>query len=417
MDKILIKGGECLRGRVVVSGSKNAALPILISSILSEEKSKFRNVPHLKDIQSTADLLADMGRSIERGEHEFVVSEGGLKKLEAHYDLVRKMRASVLVLGPMLAHYGEAKVSLPGGCAIGARPVNYHIEGLKHLGAKIAIDNGYIIATSSGLKGNRVPFEFPSVGATENILMAATLAKGETRIENAAKEPEIVDLANALRSMGAEIEGDGTETILVQGQNSLKACDYKIMGDRIEAGTYLCAALATKGTITVSGIDPISIEALLAKFEEAGARVTRSLNEVAVCGQNGLKGVDIDTAPFPGFPTDMQAQFMALMTQAQGASMITEHVFENRFMHVSELLRLGADITIKGKSALVRGSKNLTSAEMMATDLRASASLIIGALVAEGESTIHRIYHLDRGYEGLESKLSVLGAIIRREKE
>ena len=419
MDKIKIIGGKALKGTVSVSGSKNAALPILISSLLTDQPCVFRRVPNLQDIRTVMNLLGQLGaeESSQLDQNQVRIAAKKVHTYEAPYDLVRKMRASVVVLGPLLARFGEAKVSLPGGCAIGARPINYHLTGLEKLGAQIQLENGYVIASAKKLKGNRVAFEFPSVGATENIMMAAVLATGESILENCAKEPEIVDLARALRAMGAEIEGEGTEVIRIQGKASLNGCDYEIMGDRIEAGTFLAAAFATQGSVTVKGVSFDVLEAALVKFEEAGASVTRGDGFVSLQSKGRPKSTDITTLPFPGFPTDMQAQFMAAMTVADGASVITETIFENRFMHVPELARLGADISVRGNTALVRGQSVLKGAPLMATDLRASASLVLGGLCAQGETVVNRIYHLDRGYEKMEEKLRSLGADIVRIKD
>lgn len=416
MDRMRIIGGKALHGKVQISGSKNAALPILISSLLTSEACTYRRVPGLQDIHTVLKLLSSMGvqteTHLDEGKVRLRAQEVPL--LEAPYDLVRKMRASVVVLGPMLARFGKAKVSLPGGCAIGARPVNYHLAGLEKLGATIELENGYVIASAKKLKGTRVGLEFPSVGATENILMASVLAEGETLIENCAKEPEIVDLARVLRAMGAEIEGEGTETIRVQGKSALHGCDYEVMGDRIEAGTFLAAGFATGGSVSVEGLDPEFLESVLLKFEEAGAKIERGKSLISLHSSGTPIATDITTQPFPGFPTDMQAQFMALMAVAEGASVISETIFENRFMHVPELCRLGADITIRGNNALIKGQKTLRGAPLMATDLRASASLIIGGLCSEGETIVNRIYHLDRGYDRMEEKLIKLGAQIER---
>ncbi|MEK6705651.1 MAG: UDP-N-acetylglucosamine 1-carboxyvinyltransferase [Bdellovibrionota bacterium] len=418
MDKIKIRGGKPLSGSISISGSKNAALPIIISSILADGPCSFSRVPNLQDIKTVLNLLSEMGVEISEdlGSNKVTLQCKSLKSTEAPYDLVRKMRASVVVLGPLVARFGKAKVSLPGGCAIGARPVNYHLAGLEALGAKIELENGYINATARRLKGARVPLEFPSVGATENLLMAAVLAEGETILENCAKEPEVTDLAQALRAMGAVIEGEGTETIHVQGKKSLHGCNHEIIGDRIEAGTYLAAAFATGGDIEINGISPGLMEAVLAKLEKAGACLDRRTSSLRMSSSGRPRATDVTTAPYPGFPTDMQAQFMAAMAVADGASVITETIFENRFMHVPELVRLGADITIRGNSALIRGKSKLIGAPLMATDLRASAGLIIGGLCADGETVINRIYHLDRGYEQIEQKLAALGADIERIK-
>ncbi len=417
MDKLKIQGGQALEGTVAVSGAKNAALPILISAILGSGKSRFTRVPALQDITTTELVLNHLGLKSTFENGVMTLDASKISTVEAPYDLVRKMRASVLVLGPLLAREGRAKVSLPGGCAIGARPIDFHLSALEKLGAKITLEGGYVIAEAKRLKGNRVAFEFPSVGATENAMMAAVLADGETVLENSAKEPEIVDLAISLRSMGAKIEGEGSESIRIQGVNSLSGASHKIVGDRIEAGTFLAAALATRGKVRVEGLAPSCLEAVLQKFEEAGARVTREADAITLEARGGGKGTDVKTQPFPGFPTDMQAQFMAAMCVADGSSLITETIFENRFMHVPELTRLGADLTIRGNSVLIRGKKKLIGAPLMATDLRASASLVMGGLCAEGETVVSRIYHLDRGYERMEEKLKRLGAKIERAKE
>lgn len=417
MDKLKIQGGSKLSGTVQVSGAKNAALPILISSLLGSGKSRFERVPALQDIKTTELVLNHLGltSTFENGIMTFDAAK--ITTVDAPYDLVRKMRASVLVLGPLLAREGRAKVSLPGGCAIGARPIDFHLSALEKLGAKITLEGGYVIAEAKRLRGNRVAFEFPSVGATENAMMAATLADGETVLENCAKEPEIVDLAISLRTMGAKIEGEGTERIRIQGVNSLTGANHRIVGDRIEAGTFLAAALATRGKVRVEGLAPHHLESVLQKLEEAGAKITRDAEAITVDGADRGKGTDVKTQPFPGFPTDMQAQFMAAMCVADGSSLITETIFENRFMHVPELTRLGADLTVRGNSVLVRGKDKLIGAPLMATDLRASASLVMGGLCAEGETVVSRIYHLDRGYERMEEKLRSLGARIDRVKE
>lgn len=416
MDKIRIRGGKPLRGVVSASGAKNAALPVLISSLLSEGPCLYSRVPDLEDIRTVFKVLSHLGASVSWDPltHQASIAAKSINCCEAPYDLVRKMRASVVVLGPLLARFGKAKVSLPGGCAIGARPINYHLAGLEKMGAKIELENGYVIASAKKLQGARVAFEFPSVGATENIMMAATLAEGESKLENCAKEPEIVDLANALRGMGAEIEGDGTEVIRIQGKPTLGGCQHPIMADRIEAGTFLAAGFATQGKVRVNGIDPVALESVLAKFEEAGARIARGADFIELEALARPRATDVTTMPFPGFPTDMQAQFMALMAVADGASVITETIFENRFMHVPELLRLGADISIRGNSAMIRGREHLRGAPLMATDLRASASLLLGGLCAEGETIVSRVYHLDRGYERIEEKLGLLGAEVER---
>jgi UDP-N-acetylglucosamine 1-carboxyvinyltransferase len=417
MDKLKITGGKSLSGTVQVSGAKNASLPILISAILGSGKSRFERVPDLQDIKTTELVLNHLGLKSTHENGIMTLDAAKIATVEAPYDLVRKMRASVLVLGPLLAREGRAKVSLPGGCAIGARPIDFHLFALEKLGAKITLDGGYVIAEAKRLKGNRVAFEFPSVGATENAMMAACLADGETVLENSAKEPEIVDLAIALRSMGAKISGEGTERIHIQGVNSLAGANHRVVGDRIEAGTFLAAALATRGKVTVEGLAPHHLESVLQKFEAAGAVVVRGEESIGLEARGRGKGTDVTTQPFPGFPTDMQAQFMTAMCVADGSSLITETIFENRFMHVPELTRLGGDLTIRGNSVLVRGTARLKAAPLMATDLRASASLVIGGLCAEGETVVSRIYHLDRGYERMEEKLKGLGAQIERVKD
>jgi UDP-N-acetylglucosamine 1-carboxyvinyltransferase len=418
MDRIRIVGGARLSGTVQVSGAKNAALPVLISSLLNDQECKFERVPNLQDIKTTLALLEHMGAKVQAdpAHNRVSIDAGSVNTQEAPYDLVRKMRASVVVLGPLLARFGYAKVSLPGGCAIGARPIDLHLKGLERLGAEIELDQGYVIAKAKNkrLVGNRVRFEFPSVGATENVMMAAALARGESVLENCAREPEIVDLADALNAMGAEISGAGTETITIQGKDSLHSAQHTIMADRIEAGTYLAASLATRGDVTVLGLDPNHLEAVLVKFEAAGAQVERGDQKIRLKMDQRSIAQDIKTLPFPGFPTDMQAQWLVAMIGAQGTSVVTETIFENRFMHVPELCRLGADITIRGNTAVVKGVDVLRGAPLMATDLRASASLVIGGLIAQGETCVSRIYHLDRGYEGMESKLKALGAQIER---
>jgi UDP-N-acetylglucosamine 1-carboxyvinyltransferase len=415
MDKMLITSGRQLNGSVAASGAKNSALPILFSTLLAEGEHTFGNVPLLKDIESTAELLQSLGCETIREGHTFKVQVSKLKSFEAHYDLVRKMRASILCLGPILAKYGEAVVSLPGGCAIGTRPIDLHLDAMKTLGAEIVLKDGYVLAKCKKLKGATVFFEKTTVGGTENLLMAATLAEGETIIENAAKEPEIVDLANYLNKMGAKITGHGTSVIKIQGVEKLTPARHDIMPDRIEAGTLLIAGAITGGEVEVTKCQPQDLEALILKMRDCGFRIDTTKNSMKVFPQRTWEAVDITTAPHPLFPTDLQAQFMALMTVAKGTSVITETVFENRFMHVNELMRLGADITPKTQVAVVRGRPDgLTAAPVMATDLRASASLVLAGLVAKGETLVSRIYHLDRGYENLELKLSNLGAQVKR---
>lgn len=415
MDKMQVMGGNALNGEVSVSGAKNAALPILFATLLADGEHRFKNMPRLKDIDSTAELLATLGCSARRDQDYFVLQVKKAKSFEAHYDLVRKMRASILCLGPLLSRYGEAIVSLPGGCAIGTRPIDLHLEAMKALGAEITLEEGYVKAKAKKLIGANFVFETCTVGGTENMVMAATLAEGQTVIENAAKEPEIVDMCNYLNRMGAKIEGHGSSVIKITGVNSLKAAEHTIMPDRIEAGTLLIAGAITGGEVTVNEMVPEHIDALSAKLVESGFKIQKSKNAMTIFPAKSWSGVDITTNPYPQFPTDLQAQFMALMTVAEGSSVITETVFENRFMHVPELMRMGADITCKTRVAVVRGkTKSLKGAPVMATDLRASASLVLAALAAEGETIVNRIYHLDRGYENLEKKLSSLGAKIKR---
>lgn len=419
MDKIVVSGGHILNGEVSASGAKNAALPILFSVLLADGKHIFHNVPRLKDIDSTAELLKSLGCESEWiGPNSFSITVKKADSLSAHYDLVRKMRASILCLGPLLSRYGEAVVSMPGGCAIGTRPIDLHLEGMKALGAEITLEEGYVKAKAKKLIGSTFVFETSTVGGTENVLMAAVLAQGKTILENAAKEPEIVDLANYLIKMGAKIKGHGTSIIEVEGVETLKAAEHDIMTDRIEGGTLLLAGAITGGEVRVNKLQPELIDSMLFKMQEAGFKITREKDAVTVHANKSWNGVDITTNPYPLFPTDLQAQFMSLMTVANGSSVITEAVFENRFMHVQELSRLGADITPKARVAIVRGRPgSLTGAPVMATDLRASACLVLAGLVASGETSVGRIYHLDRGYEKLEAKLSHLGAQIKRLKE
>lgn len=415
MDKMSVNGGNKLNGIVHVSGAKNSALPILFSTLLAEGEHQFSNVPMLKDIESTAELLQSLGCESKRDGNNFTVKVNKLKTFEAHYDLVRKMRASILCLGPVLAKYGEAVVSLPGGCAIGTRPIDLHLDAMKALGAEIELRDGYVFAKCKKLKGATVLFEKTTVGGTENLLMAATLADGVTLIENAAKEPEIVDLANYLIAMGAKITGHGTSVIRIEGVEKLTPAKHKIMADRIEAGTLLIAGAITGGDVTVKSCNPADLEALINKMRESGFKIETTSDSMRVFPLDKWEAVDVTTAPHPLFPTDLQAQFMALMTVAHGTSVITETVFENRFMHVNELMRLGADITPKTQVAVVRGQPHhLSGAPVMATDLRASASLVLAGLVAKGETVVNRIYHLDRGYDNLEGKLTSLGAKIKR---
>lgn len=417
MDKMVIKSGYQLNGTVKTSGAKNASLPILFSTLLAEGTHVFKNVPKLKDIESTLELLKALGCEAEWQKDVLKVTVKKAPSIEAHYDLVRKMRASFLCLGPLLAKYGEAIVSLPGGCAIGTRPVDLHLEGMKALGANIELqEGGYVKASASKLIGSTFLFETTTVGGTENVMMAACLAEGTTVLENAAKEPEIVDLGNYLNSMGAKVTGHGTSIIKIEGVSKLKPAEHSIMADRIEAGTLLLAGAITGGEVTVTDCDPAFYESMIIKMRESGFHIDMEKNSATVRKCKSWKAVDVTTNPYPLFPTDLQAQFMALMTVAEGRSIITETVFENRFMHVTELMRLGADITPKSRVAVVRGRPGaLIGAPVMATDLRASASLVLAGLVAKGETIVGRIYHLDRGYENLESKFSSLGAKIHRE--
>lgn len=415
MDKMVVIGNGPLQGTVATSGAKNAALPILFSTLLAEGEHVFTNVPKLKDIESTSDLLESLGCATRWEGDKFFVKVSRLQSYEASYDLVRKMRASFLCMGPLLAKYGEAVVSQPGGCAIGSRPIDLHLEGFKALGAEITQKEGYVHAATKRLQGSRFLFETVTVGGTENVMMAATLAEGRTILENAAKEPEIVDLAEYLIKMGAKISGHGTSVITIDGVEKLTPAEHSIMPDRIEAGTLLIAGAITKGEVTVTKCVPAHLEALILKMRECGFKIETTKDSMTVFKADSWEAVDVTTAPHPLFPTDLQAQFMALMTVAHGTSVITETVFENRFMHVQELIRLGADITPKTRVAVVRGRPGeLTGAPVMATDLRASASLVLAGLVASGETIVNRIYHLDRGYEKLETKLSSLGAKIQR---
>lgn len=412
---MIVSGGAELSGVTSASGAKNSALPILFSSLLAEGKHVFHNVPSLVDIHSTRQLLERLGCETRQDQSTLTVNSRRPKEFEAPYDLVRKMRASILCLGPLLARYGQAKVSLPGGCAIGTRPIDLHLEGLRAMGAELKLDGGYVLGQTKKLMGSPILFEAPTVGGTENIMMAAALAEGQTIIENAAKEPEIVDLANYLNRMGAKISGAGSSIVTIDGVSELRPAEHTVIPDRIEAGTLLIAGAISGGEVTVTQCAPKDLEALISKLRESGFKVTVEGHAVTCHRQKRWGGVDITTAPHPAFPTDLQAQFMALMTEADGTSVITETVFENRFMHVQELVRLGADITPKTRVAVVRGSPGrLKGAPVMATDLRASACLVLAGLVAEGETTINRIYHLDRGYENLEGKLKALGAQIRR---
>jgi len=416
MDKLIISGGGCLSGDVRISGAKNATLPILCATLLADGVMRVGNVPHLQDVTTTMELLGRMGVDLTLDERMTIeINAGSIKEFHAPYELVRTMRASILVLGPLLARYGKAEVSLPGGCAIGSRPVNLHIEGLRKLGADIRVENGYIHASAKRLIGATIVMDLVTVTGTENIMMAATLAKGTTLIENAAREPEVVDLANCLNSMGAKITGAGTSTITIEGVDNLTGSEYNVLPDRIETGTFLVAAAVSGGHIKIKDTDPTLLDSVLAKLTEAGADITLGDDwiELDMHG-NKPQSVDIHTAPYPAFPTDMQAQFTVLNAVSTGTGTIREAVFENRFMHVQELQRMGADIRVEGNTAIVKGVNKLTAAPVMATDLRASASLVLAALIAEGDTVIDRIYHIDRGYDRIEEKLQQLGAKIRR---
>ena len=414
MDKLAITGGVPLKGEVRVSGAKNAALPILCAALLTSEPLVLKNVPKLNDVRTMRSLLSQMGVRAEGADGELTLSAADIDWPLAPYEMVKTMRASILALGPLLARCGEARVSLPGGCAIGLRPVDQHIKGLQAMGAEIDLDHGYIDAKAKRLSGANFVFDVVTVTGTENLMMAATLAEGTTVLDNAAREPEVVDLADCLNAMGARISGAGTDRIVIEGVSRLSGATHAIMPDRIETGTFLVAAAATGGEVALTGARPDTLGAVLDKLAEAGVAATVDGSTIRIKRNGRLKSVSMRTAPYPGFPTDMQAQLMALMTVADDAAMITETIFENRMMHVQELKRLGAAIEVEGNTAIVRGAQKLTAANVMATDLRASAGLVIAGLIAEGETVIDRIYHLDRGYERIEDKLSALGAQIRR---
>ncbi|MBI2510232.1 MAG: UDP-N-acetylglucosamine 1-carboxyvinyltransferase [Betaproteobacteria bacterium] len=415
MDKLVIEGGVPLSGEIAVSGAKNATLPILCAALLASEPLRVENVPHLHDVTTMLGLLARMGVAVSMDEKLGVeLSARGISSPVAPYELVKTMRASVLVLGPLVARLGEARVSLPGGCAIGLRPVDQHIKGLQAMGAAISIEHGYMIARAKRLNGARLCMDLVTVTGTENIMMAATLASGATVIENAAREPEVVDLADCLNAMGANIRGAGSDVITVEGVGRLHGARHRVMPDRIETGTFLAAAAATGGSIRLTGARPDILDAVLEKLREAGAHVETGENWIALKTNGALSAVNVRTAPYPAFPTDMQAQFMALNSVARGTARVTETIFENRFMHVQELKRLGADIEVEGNTAVVKGVAHLDGATVMATDLRASASLVLAGLIARGTTTVDRVYHLDRGYERIEEKLLRLGARIRR---
>ena len=416
MDKLIITGGTPLHGEIRISGAKNAALPIIVSTLLADAPVLVRNIPHLHDITTTMELLGRMGVTLTMDENMDVeVDASTISSYVAPYELVKTMRASILVLGPLLARFGEAEVSLPGGCAIGARPVNLHIHGLEQMGADITVENGYIKAKCKRLKGAKIVLDVVTVTGTENLMMAACLADGITILENAAREPEVVDLANCLNAMGAKVSGAGTDKITIEGVERMNGTTYDILPDRIETGTYLVAAAVTGGSVKLKDTDPSLLDAVISKLEEAGAEISMGKDWISLDMKGKrAKAVDVRTAPYPAFPTDMQAQFSILNAVAEGSGSITETVFENRFMHVQELQRMGADITVNGNTAVVKGVLSLNGAPVMATDLRASASLVLAALVATGDTVVERIYHIDRGYECIEEKLQQLGAKIRR---
>jgi UDP-N-acetylglucosamine 1-carboxyvinyltransferase len=415
MDKIRVVGGIPLAGRVEISGAKNAALPAAVASLLTADTVNLENVPYVRDILTIRHLLQDMGAEAEvREDGTATLRSGEIRSLEAPYELVKTMRAAILVLGPLVARFKKARVSLPGGCAIGARPVNLHIMGLERMGAKCDIVHGYVEATTSGLHGAYILMETVTVTGTENLMMAAALAEGETVLDNAACEPEVADLAALLRGMGAQIEGDGTRTIRIHGVRKLHGCRHRVIPDRIEAGTFAIAAAITRGDVEVASCNPRHLTAVLTQLSQTGAKVTIGTDSFHVQGGDPINSRNMTTYPYPAFPTDVQAQYMALMTQGDGSSVITETIFENRFMHAQELIRMGADITIDGRQALVKGGQPLTGARVLASDLRASASLVLAGLAAHGETWVDRVYHLDRGYYKIEEKLARLGANIER---
>lgn len=419
MDSIVVRGGRRLQGEVVISGAKNSALPVLISSLLTAEPCSYQNIPDLRDIHTTLRLLTGLGVKIKRERPsswtgQLTLRTDTIKKLEASYNLVKTMRASFLVLGPLLSRFGEAQVSTPGGCAIGTRPVDLHLKGLTRMGANIELVHGYVQAKAKRLTGARIYLDLPSVGATENLMMAATLAKGTTVIDNAAKEPEVVELASVLNKMGAKVDGAGSDTLTIEGVEVLGGVSHRLITDRIEAGTFMVAAALTEGEVVVRGARLDHLDSFLTKLKETGVTLASVGDGVKVKGSGGGKSVDIVTLPYPGFPTDLQAQMMVLMAVADGVSVITENIFENRFMHAQELDRMGANIRLEGNRAIVKGVQSLSGAAVMATDLRASVSLVLAGLVAKGATEISRVYHLDRGYEHIEQKLSGLGADIER---
>lgn len=418
MEKILVQGGQPLSGEVKISGAKNAVLPIMAATLLANDKSILTNVPNLKDVATMAQVLHRLGANVELAqEGQLEVDTGAVSGFVAHYDLVKTMRASFLVFGSLLARFGMAKVALPGGCAIGSRPIDLHLKGFEELGGRVRVGQGYVEARTNNLKGAQIHLDFPSVGATENIMMAATLADGKTRIHNVACEPEVTELANFLNHMGARVSGAGGPVIEIEGVYELHGANYEVIPDRIEAGTYMVAAAITRGEVEIKSCNLDHLEAVVTKLGEAGVEIEPQLDGARVRAQGELKPVNVKTRPYPGFPTDMQAQVMALMAVTPGSSIITETIFENRFMHVGELNRMGADIRIEGHSAIVKGVKYLSGVQVMATDLRASVALLLAGLIAEGQTEISHIYHLDRGYEHIEEKLANLGAKIQRVKE
>jgi len=418
MDKFIIRGGTPLLGTVRISGAKNAALPCMAAALLTDQPVVLENIPQVRDIETTRRLLAAMGAEVElgygRAHHRTTIHAENLATPEASYELVKTMRASTLVLGPLVARCGRARVSLPGGCAIGARPIDLHIKGLERLGAKITQDHGYVEAAADRLHGAEIVFDKITVTGTEDLLMAATLADGETVMQNCAREPEVADLADLLNKMGAHIQGAGTSTIHIKGVSKLRGTKHRIIPDRIEAGTFITAAALTGGDVKITNCDPVHLTAVLQKLQEAGVKTAHTVDSIRVMGDNPLIAADVNTEEYPGFPTDMQAQYMVVATQAEGTSIVTENIFENRFMHALELSRMGANIRIEGRRAIVRGKTPLSAAAVLASDLRASASLVLAALVADGETIIDRVYHIDRGYEHIEEKLKGIGAEIRR---
>jgi UDP-N-acetylglucosamine 1-carboxyvinyltransferase len=417
-EKFIITGGKRLEGSVEISGAKNSALSIMAATLLTKDVCILRNIPHLTDVDTMIAVIRKLGIKVEwKEDNTLYIDSDYFNNYEAPYELVKKMRASILVMGPLLARLHKAKISLPGGCAIGARPVDFHIKGFETLGAQVEVEKGYIKAEVNKLRGGDIYLERPSLGATENIMMAASLSEGVTKIENAAKDPEVVELGNFLIKMGAKIEGLGTDLIKINGVKKLNGVDYNIIPDRIEAGTYMIAAAITSGDILIEKIDPLLIKPLIVKLEEAGVKIKQEKDLIEVIGPNSINAVDIKTLPYPGFPTDMQPQFMALSCVAKGTSVITETVFENRFAHTGDLIRMGADIKVEGRSAIIKGVKKLSAAPVMASDLRGGAALILAGLVADGTTELSRIYHLDRGYVNLEKKLTALGANIHRVEE